>query len=111
MPRVTFYADQGSSAIVTATFTLRGLPLTPYSLRWTLTDELGDVINLRKDVSIPSGPSVPIVLTGQDLAILSPFDNLIRILTVEGLYDSTDGAGLTLAGEFRFGINKLVGSD
>ena len=111
-PRVTFYVDQGSSAIITATFSLRGVPLIPLTLKWALTSDQGQVINSRKDVPIPSpAPSVSIVLSGADLMTLEPYDDFIRILTVEGTYSSADGTGLTLAGQLVFGLNVLVGSD
>jgi hypothetical protein len=109
--RVTFYADQGSSAIITATLTLRGLPLVPTSLRWTLTDDRGNTINARRDVAITPASTATIVLTGGDLMAIEPIDNYMRILTLEGTYDSIDGTGLTLAGEYKFGLKRLVGAD
>ena len=109
--RVTYYADQGSSATITAALSLRGAPLTPNSLTWTLTDDLGNVINSRKDVPLPAAASVVVVLSGADLAQLEPVDSFLRILTVNGKYTSVDGVDLTLAAQYVFGLNELVGSD
>jgi hypothetical protein len=108
--RITYYVDQRSSATIKASFSLRGVALVPDNLRWTLTDDKGTTINSRKDIEITPAASVAVVLTGDDLAILEPVDSCVRILTIEGSYTSVDGAGLTLASEFRFGLNRLVGS-
>lgn len=109
--RITLYVDQWSSATFTAAFTLRGVPLVPNTLRWSLTDDLGQVVNGRRDVPILPAASVAITLSGADLSTLEPFDNLTRLLTIQGKYSSIDGADLTLAAEYRFGLNRLEGGD
>jgi len=85
-----------------------GAPLTPKSLTWTLTDLAGNVINERADVEITTPAStVTIVLSGTDLALperAAP----IRVVTLEGTYDSDLGNDLLLKEEVQFAIRNLV---
>jgi hypothetical protein len=109
--RITYYVSQFSSAIITAAFSLRGVAIVPNMLTWTLSDDQGNVINSRKDVPIIPASSVSIVLSGNDLMLIEPFDDYVRILTVNGTYSSIDGQNLTLAGQYLFGITALPGGD
>jgi uncharacterized phiE125 gp8 family phage protein len=63
---------------------------------WSLTDSEGNTINSRADVAITEASSVDIVLSGDDLAATGVYDDGIRIVTVEGDYDSDAGNGLPL---------------
>ena len=83
-----------------------GDAVTPNSITWTLTNDSGDIINSREDVSVPPAPSVNIVLSGGDLAIGN--NGRMRILTVLALYDSIYGTNLPLRSSAEFNITDLV---
>jgi hypothetical protein len=102
-------AEEGT-AVVTVAFTDHdGVAVSPNAgtLTWTLTDGRGTVINLRTDVAITSAASVTIVLSGDDLAITTP-TGAKRIITVEGLYNSTDGNNLPIKVQGVFTIQEFV---
>lgn len=101
-------AEEGT-AIVTVSFTdHNGDAVAPNagSLTWTLTDANGTVINSRNGVAVASAATVKIVLSGADLAI--PQDGGNSVLTVEGLYNSTDGNNLPIKVQAYFGVQQFV---
>ena len=86
-----------------------GTAVTPDSATWTLTNEDGDTVNSRSEVSISSlSTTNDIVLSGLDLAILSATENGKRILTAEAIYDSDEGSNLPLKDEYTFYIENLT---
>ena len=96
-----------STYIITAAFTDEDdNAATPTALTWTLTDDSGTVINSREDVEVESpSSSEEIVLSGADLDV---GDGSVRILTVEGTYNSDAGTGLPLKEQVRFTIEDLT---
>jgi len=89
--------------------------VTPTSVKWTLTDLSGTVINGRSQVAIAGGlldTDLDIVLKGDDLAVSTVGNNAVRVLTVEALYDETiDGVAYTdlpLNGATQFTIENLI---
>lgn len=78
------------------------------SLKWSLTDENGTVINSREDVEITSPTNTEsIALTGDDLALSGV--SRTRIVTFEATYDGGDlGATLYLKESAKFQIDDLV---
>lgn len=105
---LTTSAIERSTFVVTADFTDHaGAPVVPVSMAWTLTDGSGAVVNSRSAVTIsPLASSVNIVLSGADLALPSAGDP-VRVLTLQGTYDSSLGNGLPLKDEVRFAIVGL----
>lgn len=100
--------EKGTFPIVAAFKDEDGDPVTPNSgLTWTLTDQYGAVINDREDVAITPATSVTVVLQGDDLALPDPNRN-IRVLTIEGDYDSSLGSELPLKDQVQFEIENLV---
>lgn len=101
--------NEESTYKITCAFTdAEGVAVAPKTAAWTLTDYDGTVINSRTAVAItPTASSVTVVLTGDDLAITSGKDGR-RILTVEAVYDSTEGTDLKLKKEHKFTISNLV---
>lgn len=100
-------AIEEGTYIITASFTDEdGEAVVPDAVAWTLTDRLGNVINDREDVVFTPATSVEIVLTGDDLAIGTR--GSLRIVTIEGTYDSDAGSGLHLKDEVRFQIDNLT---
>jgi len=102
-------AEEGT-AVVTVAFTDHdGIAVSPNAstLTWTLTDTNGTVINLRTNVAITSASSVTIVLSGDDLAITRT-TGAKRVITLEGLYNSTDGNNLPIKVQGIFNIEHFV---
>jgi len=85
-----------------------GDPLTPNTLTWTLTNLAGNVINERAGIEFATPAStVTVVLTGDDLALPERADPL-RVVTLEGTYDSDLGNDLPLKEEVQFTIRNLA---
>ena len=85
-----------------------GDPLTPNTLTWTLTNLAGNVINERAGIEIATPAStVTVVLSGDDLALPERAAPL-RVVTLEGTYDSDLGNDLPLKEEVQFPIRNLV---
>ena len=101
--------EKSTKMIVVSFFDESDTAKDPESMKWTLTDTLGNIINEREDVVVANPSSVEtIVLTGNDLAIISDTDNGKRLFTVESTYNSELGSGLTLNGEANFTVINLV---
>lgn len=101
-------AVEGSTYIVTtAAVNEDGDAVTFKTFAWTLTDVDGTVINTTT-VATP-GASVSVVLTGTDLALQSgESGETVRVLTVEGTYDSDAGTSLPIKGACKFVLEDLV---
>lgn len=79
------------------------------TMKWTLTDTAGNIINGREDVAVVDPGSVEtIVLSGDDLAIIGSGGNEERLFTVEATYDSTLGSDLSLNNEAIFTVIALT---
>lgn len=102
-------AIEKSTYVITASFTDKaGNAATPDSIKWTLSHKDGTVVNSRSQVTVASpASSVDIVLSGLDLAITSGTPNL-RLVTVEAVYDSTEGTDLPLKQQCEFEIIPLA---
>ncbi len=104
-------AVEKSTVAVTAAFTDEaGADVTPNALTWTLSTDDGTVINERDSVVITPDSTVTIVLSGDDLEVFAD-DSGIRVLTVEGTYDSSLGSDLPLKDELHFAVDDLVNVD
>jgi len=103
---LTTQALPNNTYIITADFTDDdGDPVTPNAgAVWGMTDNSGNVINSRADVNIVEDTSIDIVLTDDDLAAQGAEDDGIRVVTIEGDYDSSAGNGLTLDKATQFAI-------
>ena len=88
-----------------------GAAKAPKTLNWTLTDEFGNVINNRKEVSI-SNPtaSEDVVLNGDDCAVQprETASEIKRIFTIEGTYDSDKGTDLNLRGQCCIVLDNYI---
>jgi uncharacterized protein YccT (UPF0319 family) len=106
---LTTHAVEEATFIVTASFKDEdGNAATPNEVKWTLTDQDGNVINSREDVVETPGTSVDIVLKGDDLALSAGETKGIRILTVNTKYDSALGSDLPLKASAKFIVDNLV---
>jgi hypothetical protein len=87
-------------------------PMIPKTIRWTLTDKNGTVINDRENILFPSPASeIKIVLTNDDLKILDHeqrFKDVVRKLLVSATYDSEFGLDLPLNDELTFYLENLA---
>ena len=99
-----------STIVIRASFSDEdGTPEAPGTLSWTLTTSAGVIVNSREDVEVVSPTAnEDIVLYGDDLAILGTTDNRIRILTLQGTYDSVLGSNLPINDSCTFMIQDLV---
>lgn len=99
---LSVHMDEGGTYIVNiATADEDGNAETPVTLNWTLTDTDGTIINSRDEVSIVSPTaSEDVVLSGDDCAIQvgETEDEVTRVFTVKGTYNSILGSGLPLRG-------------
>lgn len=110
------HAVEGSSCAITAAFTDEaGDPVAPLTLAWTLTDTEGNVINSRQDVAITTPESSEtIVLSGNDLEFTEAEkdaveeDFVLRVLTIEGTYNSDLGTGLPIRDQVTFAVDKTA---
>jgi hypothetical protein len=102
-------ANEESTYVLSVSFAdENGDPVTPNAgLTWSLTDLTGNVINAREDVALTPATSVTIVLSDADLALPDRSDPL-RVVTLEGTYNSSLGNNLPLKDEARFKIRNLV---
>jgi len=106
---ITTHADEKSTYAITVYFKDEdGDAVVPDSMKWTLTDRDGNIINSREDVEVSSlAAAEDIVLTDDDLQITGTDDDGLRILTITATYTSALGAGLALKGAVTFAINDL----
>jgi hypothetical protein len=112
MITLSVHAVEKSTYIVTATFKDEDEVLVvPNIITWTLTDESGNVIHSRTDVSV----AVPLstinsLLQGLDLAMqtLETAGTVGRVMTVNATYNSTLGGNRPLKGEVKFFVDNLL---
>jgi hypothetical protein len=103
------HAHEKSTRIIVVAFTDEDdFAVIPDDITWTLTNDQGTVINSHLDEIVVPASTINIVLTGDDLAILSSEDNGKRCLLIEAIYNSTYGSGLTLKDEVWFNIDNLL---
>lgn len=108
MQLLTTIAKEKSTYIITIGFQDEdGNAENPTSATWTLTDIDGTIINSREDVSISSPTSSEdVVLSGNDLAMQSgETGSVVRVFTVEAVYNSDLGSSLPLKASCKFIIN------
>ncbi len=103
-------ATEKSTFIIGAAFTDEdGSATIPVTIKWSLVDEAGAIINSREDVAVASpAASINIVLSGDDLA-LATAETTQRRLLIEATYSSSAGTGLPLNDECIFYIENLAG--
>ena len=106
-------ATEKGTYIISVAFTDENdTPVTPNAgkTKWTLTDRYGNPINARKSVAIVSASTIYIVLTGNDLQILSSErenTKAIRRVTVYTEYNSANGNDMPLYDSCEFKIKNL----
>lgn len=111
MIELTTHASERSTYIVHIEFKDEaGNPVVPNTgtLKWTLTDSTGRVVNSRQDVSHTPASSIDIVLKGLDLVVGEPYLGGERRVLVEWEYDSTLGEDLPGTEEIRFIIDNFA---
>ena len=101
--------EEGTYVINAAWLDEDGLPTTPVTAVWTLSDDLGNVVNSREDVVIGAlSTSNDILLKELDLAVSTAYHGTKRVFLVKGTYNSTLGSGLPLRVQTEFDIENLV---
>ena len=107
--QLSLHAVERSTYIVIASFKdENGTAVVPATIKWSLTDGAGNIINDRAEVEIETpASSVAIVLYGADLEL--PGVDRKRVVTVKSTYDSaTYGDGLPLRDDAEFIIDNLI---
>jgi hypothetical protein len=100
-------AIEKSTFVITVAFTdSNGVAVIPNQVLWTLTNQNGDLVNSREDVSVTPASTVNIVVSGDDLAMEGYGSR--RILTILAVYDSEYGENLPLRARAVFNIDDLV---
>jgi hypothetical protein len=107
MTKLTLPAIERSTYVVHCAFTDEdGVAVVPDTITWTLTDNIGTVINSRLDVAVAvPAAAIDIVLSGLDLVVSG--STIGRVLTVSSVYTSTLGT-LPCIEACSFGISDLV---
>lgn len=109
---ITTAAQEESTYIITCAFTDEdGAAVVPGTVTWTLMDSDGTVINSREDVSATPASSVDVVLSGDDLQVLSgeTANEVKRVFLVEYVYDSNAGNNLPGKDHAIFVLENLTG--
>lgn len=101
-------ADETGTYIITASFVDEaGDAVTPNTVLWDLMDYDDNIINEREDESETPDTSVDIVLSGDDLAVVTDTrDDTIRRVYVHGTYDSTYGDDLPYRASILFKVEE-----
>ena len=109
---LSVHAKEQSTYVVTASFYDEdGNLVVPDTIKWTLSNLGGMIINSREDVIIAVPVSqVEIVLSGDDLAIFGSDISSTpkRLITVEATYTSALGANLPLNGSATFVLDAMI---
>ncbi len=102
--------EQSRYRVVTTVEDLDGNDVVPTSLRWSLTNSIGTLINGRDKVSIAS-PAIsnPIILSGNDLIITESSTVIQRILLIEATYTESTIANMPYKHEYIFTVRNFVG--
>jgi hypothetical protein len=95
---------------VTASFTdENGLPLTPISARYRVDDVASGTVVVPWTTLTPTSPSVPIVVTAAQNAIINPALSVeTRVVTLDFQYSSS-GQQRQGAGEYRYNVENITG--
>lgn len=103
----THARDKGLYIVIAAFTDEDGTAVAPDTLKWSLRNGDGDVINSRTDVAVVApAASEAIVLSGDDLKFS---EGKVRKLILEGTYTSgTYGAGLPINESVEFHIDDLA---
>jgi len=105
---VTSKVSEGGPAFITGIFKDEAdAYVIPATLKWTLTDDEGDVVNSRTAVAVAvPATSNTVVISGADTTVSS--GRRRRYFLFEGTYVSTEGT-LPLTGEVTFLIDDFKG--
>jgi hypothetical protein len=100
--------EEGTYVINAAFKDEDGADVVPDSATWTLSDEEGNIVNSRNEITITGlATSKDIVLSGDDLALTAALHGNTRVFLIEGTYTSTLGV-LPLKEQAKFDIENLV---
>ena len=91
-----------STAKVTATFLdYNNLPFTPLTLFYALYTSNGREVIARTEVTSGLGLTYSWLFYGSHLDLNDPRDDGIRVLVIDGTFDSVDQAGLPYVAEYQ----------
>jgi len=105
---LTKKAHEGSSYFVEVNFfnELKE-PTPPLTMKWTLKDGSGNIVNGRNKVSVASPEETTVIpLTGADLGVSELYSPVIRYITIEGTYNSVYKAGASYKVVAKFELER-----
>jgi hypothetical protein len=98
--------NNAGSYFINAAFSDDDGAFTPNTVTWSLSDQAGNIINSRQDVSITPAASVKIVLGAADLQASDGYD---RLITINYVYNSaTYGNNLPDNAQAKFDIGPYI---
>lgn len=83
--------------------------VTPNTVKWSLYDANGNIVNSRNAVNVSPASPVTIVLTGDDLAVTGA-DEDVRYLRIYGTYDGSLGNDFAYSEELMIIVNGQHGT-
>lgn len=103
-------AVESGTYIITGNFTdENSVAVIPATLKWSLKDLAGSIVNSRDDVVIESPSSTEnIVLSGLDLEINGSYFSSQRVFIFDGTYNSSLGSGLPIRASALFNVKPIV---
>lgn len=111
LPKLTTHAiEQSTYPVIVNLVDHNDDPITPNDdVTWSLVDGANEVVNAREDVEYtPPDNTLTIVLSGDDLAMLTANEEEKRYVVVECTYNSvTYGDDLPFKGQVEFTIDGL----
>lgn len=84
--------------------------IEPETATWTLTDLNGTIINARSVVDLTPAEDITLILSGDDLQILSTetaLEYAHRLLTIEATYDTGSAVIVPITQEFLFQVENF----
>ncbi len=103
-------AERSRYSVTLEVKNLAGDIVLPGSLKWTLTDSSGAIINNRDQVVIASPTaSHQLLLYGNDLSVTESLSRVTRILLIEATYTEGNLAGIPYNHEYHFVVQNFVG--
>jgi hypothetical protein len=85
-----------------------GTIVMPNTIKWSLRDNAGNIVNSRSAVSAITSLNTRIVLSGNDLTY-TKYTGTFRVFTLEGTYTSDAGEDLPVTQEYIIPITNLAG--
>jgi len=99
--------EQSSAFIDISFYDEAGALVTPDTVKWSLVDQYGNIVNARDNVIITPDTTVTIILSGDDLKI-DAAEKEMRYVVADATYTETDtGQTVNIKNEYQFEVVRL----